>query len=188
LTVKTKEQIAKEVDEIKYQLAGSLIEYTQIFYKLRTHRLFLLSDPPGRESHYLTMSRALTSVLDGKIQRLIINVPPRFGKAIDVNTPVLTSHGWKRAGDVCVGDELIGSNNWTKVTGVYPQGILPAKRVVFNDRSNVICNDEHLWAVRDRYTPTLKVKTTAEIRQTLHEADGRKHWQIPMIKGIISMD
>lgn len=74
------QDIAKDVNDIKYQLAGSLLEFTQVFYKLRCHRLFLLTEPVGRESHYISISKALTKVLDGEISRLIINVPPRHGK------------------------------------------------------------------------------------------------------------
>lgn len=75
-----KELPALDALDIKYQLAGSLLEFTQTFYRLRCHRLFMLSNPVGRESHYVTISKALTKVLDGEISRLIINVPPRYGK------------------------------------------------------------------------------------------------------------
>ncbi len=64
----------------KFKLQGSLLDFTQVFYKLRTGRLFELSNPVGRESHYLTIMRALVNVLEGKTQNLIINVPPRYGK------------------------------------------------------------------------------------------------------------
>lgn len=64
----------------KYKLQGSLLEFTQIFYRLRTGRMFTLSEPSGRESHYLTICKALVKVLDGETNRLIINVPPRYGK------------------------------------------------------------------------------------------------------------
>ncbi len=66
--------------ELKYKLAGSFMEFTQTFYKLKSHRLFEMSEPIGRESHYITIAKALTKVLDGEISRLIINVPPRHGK------------------------------------------------------------------------------------------------------------
>lgn len=72
------------VSDLKCRLAGSLIEFTQAFYKLRCHRLFLLSDPIGRESHFISIARALTKVLDGEISRLIINMPPRYGKTESV--------------------------------------------------------------------------------------------------------
>jgi predicted phage terminase large subunit-like protein len=56
-------------------------DFTQTFFKIRTGRDFVISEPISRESHYLTMFRALTRVLDGKCNRLMINVPPRYGKS-----------------------------------------------------------------------------------------------------------
>jgi predicted phage terminase large subunit-like protein len=65
---------------IKHRMVNSLRYFTQIFYHVRTGRKFELSEPPGRESHYITICRELVKVFDGKTKRLIINVPPRYGK------------------------------------------------------------------------------------------------------------
>lgn len=62
------------------KLVNSLLYFTQIFFYLRTGRKFEISYPPGRESHYISICRALTKVFDGKTKKLIINVPPRYGK------------------------------------------------------------------------------------------------------------
>lgn len=62
------------------KLLGSLLEFTQIFYKLRTGRFFEISKPSGRESHHITICKALTRVFNGEINKLIINVPPRYSK------------------------------------------------------------------------------------------------------------
>lgn len=64
----------------KYDLVNSLLFFTQEFYLRRTNRKFELSEPPGRESHYISICRALVKVFDGETKRLIINVPPRYGK------------------------------------------------------------------------------------------------------------
>ena len=65
--------------EEKYILGGSLLEFTKTFYYLRTGRRFRLSQPIGRRSHLELIAEKLTEVVDGKCQRLIINVPPRYG-------------------------------------------------------------------------------------------------------------
>ena len=70
----------ESANDYKYILAGSLLEFTRTFYKLRNNREFKLSLPIGRESHYITICRALTKVFDGETKRLIINIPPRYGK------------------------------------------------------------------------------------------------------------
>lgn len=74
-------EITSERDQLKAELLGSLLRFTQIFYHIRTGRKFELSYPVGRESHYITICKALTKVIRGEINRLIINVPPRYGKS-----------------------------------------------------------------------------------------------------------
>lgn len=68
----------KQITQAK--LLGSLLLFTQTFYKIRTGREFELSQPTCRESHYITVCRALTKVFNGETKRLIINIPPRYGK------------------------------------------------------------------------------------------------------------
>ncbi len=67
-------------DEIHYKLVNSLLYFTQIFFTLRTNKKFIISTPPGRESHYISICRALTKVFDGKTKLLRIHIPPRYGK------------------------------------------------------------------------------------------------------------
>lgn len=66
--------------EEKAKLLGSLLLFTQVFYKLRTGRDFEVSHPIGRESHFITVCRALTQISRQEISREIINIPPRYGK------------------------------------------------------------------------------------------------------------
>src|SRR6266849_2996978 len=66
--------------DMQAKLHGSLLLFTQEFYYLRTGRYFELSYPVSRESHYITICRALTRVFRGECKRLIINIPPRYGK------------------------------------------------------------------------------------------------------------
>jgi predicted phage terminase large subunit-like protein len=70
----------ESLDIQRAKLLGSFILFTQVFYKLRTGRDFVISEPIARESHYHTIAKALTRVLRGGVNRLIINVPPRYGK------------------------------------------------------------------------------------------------------------
>ncbi len=70
----------KDASTERERLHRSLLAFTQDFYYLRTGRRFELSQPVGRESHYLTICRALVKVIKGETRRLMINVPPRYGK------------------------------------------------------------------------------------------------------------
>jgi phage terminase large subunit-like protein len=72
--------IIQTTAEAKSSLLADLITFTQVFYKLRTGRDFAISQPIGRESHYKIISRALGRVFRGECNKLIINIPPRYGK------------------------------------------------------------------------------------------------------------
>jgi hypothetical protein len=70
-----------ELDLLRAQLWGSFLDFTQCFFPLVTGREFKLSQPLGRESHFITISRELTSVARMQATSLLINVPPGHGKS-----------------------------------------------------------------------------------------------------------
>lgn len=129
--------------------------------------------------------RALTEP-DQEPVRFVGASPPQHGKAIDVNTPMLTLRGWVRAGEVRVGDSLVGSDGaWTEVTGVFPQGVVDLFDVRFTDGTSLRTCAEHLWQVEQRYGHGPRVRTTAQLRSDLLEADGRHKWRIPIVAGFL---
>jgi predicted phage terminase large subunit-like protein len=67
--------------EIKSKLLGSLLLFTQTFFKFRTGRDFIVSQPIGRESHHIQICRDLTKVFKLDINRELINVAPGSGKS-----------------------------------------------------------------------------------------------------------
>ena len=78
------------------------------------------------------------------------------GNAQPLNALIGTPDGWKKMGDVHVGDEILTPyGNVTTVTGVYPKGVRPVYRVTLRDGSTVeVCN-QHLWQI-ERYKTTLR--------------------------------
>jgi predicted phage terminase large subunit-like protein len=70
-------------DEIASRLRSSLLDFTQYFYPILTSRQFIVSQPVGRESHHITICRALTQAARLEIpnHRLIVNVSPGSGKS-----------------------------------------------------------------------------------------------------------
>lgn len=57
-----------------------------------------------------------------------------------------------KAGDIKVGDTILGSSAPTKVTGVYPQPVQKLYKVKFDDGSEVLTSLDHLWTVSDHQT------------------------------------
>lgn len=71
-----------DLQEQKEQLWGSFLLFTRTFFPFVTGREFVISDPLGRESHYITMARELTLAYRLKTTNLMINVPPGHGKSV----------------------------------------------------------------------------------------------------------
>ena len=42
-----------EIDALKIRIFSSLIDFTEFFYMVRYNRPFIISEPPGRRSHYI---------------------------------------------------------------------------------------------------------------------------------------
>lgn len=75
------EKIDADLQEIGKNLLASFFAFNKFFYELRTKREFMISNPMHREPHALTICRELTDVFLLKTPRLMINVPPGFGKS-----------------------------------------------------------------------------------------------------------
>ena len=71
---------------------------------------------------------------------------PKWSLAID--TPVLTTDGWKAHGDLVPGDKIFGSKGQviTVVGNSGPMKDVECRRVVFAD-TELIASSEHLWPV-----------------------------------------
>jgi ATP-dependent RNA helicase HelY len=120
---------------------------------------------------------------------VLVAAPTGTGKALDINTPVLTPTGWVRIGDINIGDEVIGVNGRpVRVVGVYPQGKCPAYRVTFNDDVAIVCDLDHLWAVNTRSRRHAKlpwrVLTLRQIMaEGLNDGEGKRHF-VPLVEPV----
>lgn len=137
-------------------------------------------------------------------QYMVLCLGRRGGKALSVDSKVLTPSGFVRMGDIKVGDTVLASNgDLSKVIGVFPQGEVDLYRITMSDGSSVECCDEHLWWTynksdrkngKGRRCPTTQhkyqgsAKSLKEIRNSLRyqRKDGKKerNHQIPMVNNI----
>lgn len=79
--------------------------------------------------------------------------PAGTGKAQPLYSKVLTINGWKYMADIQVGDIVRSTDDWTTVTGVFPQE--EQKEIVrfhFRDGSTVDSSIDHLWYVNNGIT------------------------------------
>jgi replicative DNA helicase len=104
----------------------------------------------------------------------ILAARPSMGKAQPLDSHVLTANGWKRMGEIKIGEEIVSIDGKPSVvTGVYPQGIKQIYKVTFSDGRTAECCGDHLWQVYHRSWKTPRVLTTDEISAKL----ARKRYQ-----------
>lgn len=108
-----------------------------------------------------------------------------IGKALGVNTRVLTPHGWRFVREICVGDHLIGRDGRrTRVQGVYQQGPRNLFRVTFDDGATSLVDGDHLWSVA---TPSdlhrrrpWRVVATKDLARDVRTQTGLR-WHVPVV-------
>jgi hypothetical protein len=78
-----------------------------------------------------------------------IAAPRKHGKALSLDSEVLTPDGWRKVGDLEIGDEIMGGNGKpTKVTHLHPIYEMPLYELETRDGRKAVCNDEHIWVVQ----------------------------------------
>lgn len=103
---------------------------------------------PGYEerSAQVIMARRVADALEGG-EHLVVEAGTGTGKALDVDTPIPTPTGWKRMGDLAVGDIIFDEAG-------YPTHVLAAfetlydrtcYEVLFSDGSKIVADAEHQW-------------------------------------------
>jgi hypothetical protein len=118
--------------------------------------------------------------------RAILGDDMGLGKAQPVGSPVLCPTGWRKIGDLSIGDMVIGSDGSPcTVTGVYPQGSKPAYRAIFSDGSSAECCMEHLWYVQTALQRKRghhgQVLPLAVIADSLVDGAGNRQHFIPIV-------
>ena len=110
-------------------------------------------------------------IVDGLGSRAVVQCATGGGKAMPLDTPVLTPEGFKPLGDVHVGDVVYDERGEkTTVVGEYPQGVKQEYRVTFKDGTSVKCCEDHLW----KYTLNTAIK------------GGVRRWQVRSLKDVLA--
>lgn len=99
-------------------------------------------------------------------------------KGLDVNTPILTSTGWKTMGTINEGDIVYDCDgNETTVLHTSEVHNNPCYKIVLDNKDEVIADHEHRWVVnfwRNPKKKTSKVMTTEEIYVFMQTHTNRK--------------
>lgn len=129
------------------------------------------------------LERFMKDVEARKSPRLLLCMPPRHGKQLADDTPMLTSNrGWTTHGDLRVGDSVFSpSGSPTEVVAVSAPADQDCE-IEFSNGAVVRCHENHEWRVYDRSARGNKWKTvsTAYLESRCLNNDGRFTIQMPV--------
>lgn len=128
-----------------------------------------------RRKQLRVVVHSLQDLADGKIDLLGISLPPGAGKLIADDTPVPTKDGWKRHGDLKVGDYVVGMDGqYKKVLRVFPKDYADYE-VTFANGEKIKCHGNHEWMVFNRHKGRYDVMETKGIAESVMEGGEPGH-------------
>ena len=128
---------------------------------------------------YYTQSVIAGAMLSGDYDTVVVVSPSQYGKLIADDEPVMTADGWKRHGNLKVGDRVVAPNGeYVKVIYVHPK-MEADREVVFQDGSRIKCHHNHEWVVFDRNCKKVRtVETHAMEERGLFENSGHGRFAV----------
>ena len=128
--------------------------------QFESYLLYLEKNRPPKERFYapkikqyqkIGVINALQRLIDDETDILCISMPPGTGKGSHPDDLILTPKGYKRFGDIQLGDKVIaGNGKECFVKGIYPQGQRDFYKFTFDDGSSCRVSDNHLWKCQTR--------------------------------------
>ncbi len=103
-----------------------------------------------RWKHLKYISSRITESLRKGNARIVISSPPRHGKALEINTPILTTKGFKKIIDLKIGDSVFDLNG-NPVEVIWKSEIFKNRecyKVTTDDGAELIADSEHIWKTR----------------------------------------
>lgn len=149
-------ELKLEEDIFREEAKSSLLRFSQ----------FIMPDYEVNWHHRLLCKYLDEFVFGNSINRLMVSMPPRSGKAVEVNQPVLTTDGWKIMGELAEGDFVFGSDGKpTRIIAISP--IWKGRQLYkasTKDGAEVIVDGEHEWYTRlCRKRPIWENRSTEEL-------------------------
>lgn len=173
--------------EGRLALSASLKNFISFFFWYMYRQQFIF------RPFHLKIIRKLEDIAFGRASKknLIINMPPRFGKLIADDTPVLTSEGWKKHGDLRIGDYVIGiDGKFKKVLAISPKAEANCC-VEFSDGDKIYCHENHEWVIHRHSDKKQIIRETKWLDTVNLEQGGtekkrghRYEYQLPEMNGI----
>ncbi|KKL48976.1 hypothetical protein LCGC14_2320120, partial [marine sediment metagenome] len=144
--------------------------------------------------HIDALAEHLEAVTRGEIRNLLITMPPRHAKALAHDTPIFTTWGWKRHGDLVPGDFVFTPKGLpVRVIAVTDEFYDEAYEIGFDDGETIIAGSQHEWRVyiddvhstpKWKRTRTERIVETAQLRQHSDDTRNRRAARIKLTSAV----
>ena len=119
-----------------------------------------------RRKQLLQVVEALQGLIDDDLDLVTVSMPPGTGKLLADDTPVLTTEGWKKHGDLRVGDKVFNHlGQAVKVTHVFPKNYAEYE-ITFSNNEKILAHGDHEWVLYDRSRNCQRIVETKELANT----------------------
>lgn len=124
-----------------------------------------------RRNVLMSVCNDLQELEEHKIKFLGISLPPRVGKLLSDDTPILTPQGWKMHGQLKVGDDVYSADGYpVKVTHVFPKAEANI-RVWFSNNCFIDCHENHEWVVYPWRGRQSVIRSTKQLMEEFAEEE-----------------
>lgn len=155
----------------------------------------ILTDGKEKQAAHLDLiDRVFRDIARGHSRKVLITMPPRHGKQVADSEPVLTTEGWKRHGQLRVGDYVYAPTGKPVQVEWVSEPSNEKVRVTFSDGESVLVHPNHEWTVYDRGNGRWRtVETRYLATQKLHSGPqgrrgGRYRFQLPPVEPLQNPD
>ena len=106
----------------------------------------------GKWKPHAKQADIVKAIFKDGCKRVFIQAGRKFGKALDIETPILTTEGFKKLSEVTVGDYVYSDKGLpVKVLATTEvQHSRPCYKVTFTDKSFLIADERHEWVTLNR--------------------------------------
>ncbi len=140
--------VAAAFGEMKPANRMSVTEAAKTFTRLGSGGGYSTPWSESRTPYLVEPQDVLTSL---DYTGMIFVGPARTGKALPIDTDIPTPSGWRKMGDLAVGDLVFSSEGYaTNIT--FATDVMydrPCYKITFADGASIVADGDHLWEVRD---------------------------------------
>jgi hypothetical protein len=176
--------------EIFYSLLKdeSYYRFESFIYYMERYRDIKKRFYQPREATLNVVVEDLQSLDDNRQSFYGLSMPSRVGKLLSDDTLVLTTKGWKKHGELSIGDYVFGLDGTPKmVTHVFKKNVAN-KRVWFTDKTYIDCHENHEWLVYDiskGREVILETKDMADCKKPIKKTGkDRCKYKLPKVCGL----